>query len=82
MTLITSGKPHPGLEYAVKGEVAELRAENERLRAALKPFADFDCRGWSGPMLKGFSRMGQEALIKGEHFDAANIAVSKEGDKP
>lgn len=33
------GTPERGVVYAWEGEVAGLRAENERLRAALKPFA-------------------------------------------
>ncbi len=44
---ITSGRPHPGLEYAVKGEVAKLRTENERLRSALHDMIEISKRNSS-----------------------------------
>lgn len=62
-------------EFFAEGWNACLRMQPgqiERLRAALKPFADFDCQGWDGAMLKGFNRSGQEALLKREHFDQAH----------
>ncbi len=42
-----AGKPERNLVYAWEGEVAELKAKNERLRAALRLILDTPGENWS-----------------------------------
>lgn len=58
-------------------EIERLTAENERLRAALEPFAKFSPSGWDRWITRGFSRAGQEMMLEGKHFDAAHAAVQQ-----